>query len=60
MGKVRIQNALIAVGVIAASFPSVTVFSRTSTAKEAGLAHACASCFRRVEDRQTIKATVNA
>jgi hypothetical protein len=59
LGKVRIQNALIALGVIAASFPSVIVFSRTSTAKKAGLAHAYASCFRRIEDHQTIKATVN-
>ena len=46
-GKLRIQNALIAVGVIAASFPSVTVFSRTSTAKEAGLAHAYATDFNK-------------
>jgi hypothetical protein len=43
--KIRNQNALIAVGVIAASFPSVTVFSRTLTAKEAGLAHAYATDF---------------
>jgi hypothetical protein len=47
LGKVRIQNALIALGVIAASFPSVIVFSRTSTAKEAGLAHAYATDFKK-------------
>jgi hypothetical protein len=47
LGKIRKKNALIAVGVIAASFPSVTVFSKTSTAKEAGLAHAYATDFKK-------------
>jgi hypothetical protein len=43
----RIQNALVAVGVIAASVTSVIVFSRTATAKETGLAHAYATDFNK-------------
>jgi hypothetical protein len=47
LGKIRNQNAWIADAVIAASFTSVTVFSRTLTAKEAGLAHAYATDFNK-------------
>jgi len=47
LGKVRIQNALIAVGVIAASFTSLTEFSRTLTAKEGGSAQAYATDFNK-------------
>ncbi len=40
LGKVRIRNALIAVGVFAASFYPLTIFTRTLTAKEEGSAQA--------------------
>ena len=47
LGKIRNQNGRIAVGVIAASLTSLTEFSRTLTAKEAGLAHAHATDFKK-------------
>jgi hypothetical protein len=47
LGKIRNQNARIAVGVIAASFTSLTEFSRTLTAKEAGSAQAYATDFNK-------------
>jgi hypothetical protein len=42
IGKNTYSECVIADAVIAASFPSVTVFSRTLTAKEAGSAQAYA------------------
>ncbi len=47
LGKIRNQNARIATAVIAASFTSVIVFSRTLTAKETRLAHAYVSDFKK-------------